>query len=689
MAPRKSTSNQKTSATTNIEVKNITDVSGEVNIAGGDIVKGFTAEQVSVLIKQITTTFEPKKFDGRSPYKGLDVFEETDAELFFGREKSVDDLISRVKESRTVFITGPSGSGKSSLVRAGLIPALRNGTVNALRSKQWLYATIKPGRDPIEALASAFSRLKSPELGDYFQQYVSQPEVLHKCAEAALSERSDQRLVLFIDQFEEVFTQLSADKAGAFIEMLAYAATVENGRVIVLFSMRSDFVSNCATYPQLNTLLNQQFVQIGAMQADELVSAIAQPALRVGLKIDPDLIVQIINDMQGEPGALPLMQFALRDLFDSQQAKGGMIALTLNDYLQRGGIHKSLERHADDAFAKLSANEQELARSIFSGLIEIGRGAKDTRRTAIFDELVPANTKMKDVETIVRKLADARLITTDEQSGKEIVTLAHETLIDAWPWLKKLVNENRDVIALQNEIAADAKEWDEHNQDSSYLYTGARLINVLEQLETKKLILSGTAKEFVLEGRTRQRRGQFALIGGISAIIVLLAIAVIIFGSQSRANAQLATIARARELVAQAILLRQEDFVLSLLLGVESFRIKDLPITQGVLLDNIVFNPQLVQYILENNAFPFSSSRVVAFSPDGKTLASSSDDNTIILWNMETHQPIGQPFSGHNKSIFGISFSPDGKTLVSSSRDNTIIRGMWKPINPSGSRLVT
>jgi hypothetical protein len=184
--------------------------------------------------------------------------------------------------------------------------------------------------------------------------------------------------------------------------------------------MRSDFISNCATYPQLNTLLNQEFLQIGAMQPDELVSAIAQPALRVGLQIDPDLIAQIIHDMQGEPGALPLMQFALKDLFDSQQEKGGMIALTLNDYLGHGGIRKSLERHADHAFARLNENEQELARSIFGGLIQIGHGTQDTRRIAPFDELIPASSNEAEVQAVVQKLADARLITTDEKDAVNI-----------------------------------------------------------------------------------------------------------------------------------------------------------------------------------------------------------------------------------------------------------------------------
>src|SRR6266498_144742 len=186
-----------------IATGDIRDVSGKVTIAGRDIYEGYTVEQVSLLLTQITTNYRRKPFDGRCPYKGLDVFEEEDADLFFGRERLVEDLVNRVKESRTVFITGPSGSGKSSLVRAGLIHALKQGAMKDRHSERWVYETITPGPKPREALALALSRVKSPALGNYFRQHAKQVKALDQCAESALTQRKDQRFVLFIDQFEE------------------------------------------------------------------------------------------------------------------------------------------------------------------------------------------------------------------------------------------------------------------------------------------------------------------------------------------------------------------------------------------------------------------------------------------------------------------------------------------------------
>ena len=657
---------------------------GGIRIDGdfsGSFTIGFTAEQVSLLLAQFTSKVQRKPFDGRCPYRGLKAFEEEDADLFFGRERLVEDLLGRVKESRTVFITGPSGSGKSSLARAGLIHALKGGAIQDLHSERWLYETLKPGREPLKDLALAFSRLKGPDLADYFEAHVHEAEILNKCAESVLSGRKDQRFVLFVDQFEEVFTQVNQETERlAFLNMLAQAVTAEEGRVILLFAMRSDFLSNCAPYPQLNALINQsRLFQVGAMQPEELVSAIALPAIQVGLPIEDELIARIINDMKGEPGALPLMQFALKDLFDSK--KGGVIALRLEDYLRHGGIQKSLARHADDSFAKLNASEQNLASSIFSGLIEIGRGTQDTRRTALFDELVPANTKPEDVLAIVSKLADARLVITDEQAGKDTVTISHETLIDAWPWLKKLVNENRDVIALQNEIINDAKEWEEHRRDASYLYSGARLANAREQLEAHKILLSEAARAFIEAGSrahadeleaARQRANQLRLRSlylsiALGAALIAVGLAVF-YALQSRYQTK---VSRAGELVAQSMVLRERNFQTSLLLAIEAFRSGETLLARGALLDDAYANPQLDQFLIG------SKGRVISFtfSSDGKMLASGGDDGTIVLWDMQSRQPIGQPFKGHTGSVWSIAFSPDNTMLASASADNTSI--LW------------
>ena len=375
--------------------QSVTNVSGGVNLdaqhdvnIGGDVIGrdkitvGYTLQEVEDLIVKLGSSFQSKPFDGRCPYIGLDSFTEDEADRFFGRDGLVADLLERVKASRFVLIAGPSGSGKSSLVAAGLIHALKQGALP--HSGRWIYTALTPGRDPIESLALAMSRLaNSPDAGQYIRRHATEADTLHRFAELVLSDQKDQRAIIFVDQLEEIFVQaVKQEERAAFLNLLTHAASIGNGHVTVLMALRSDFVSNCAAYSQLNALLNQQFLQVGAMQPDELVSAIAQPALHVGLKIDPDLIAQIVDDMGDEPGILPLMQFALKDLFDAQQAKGGLIALTLNDYFARGGLHKALERHANAAFAKLSEVEQAVARDVFSVLIQIGRGTPDTRRTA-------------------------------------------------------------------------------------------------------------------------------------------------------------------------------------------------------------------------------------------------------------------------------------------------------------------
>lgn len=667
-------SNEKKADISNVNAENNSIAIGSIAIGGnvqGNITignTGFSSEEVSSLLKEISSTFQPRPFDGTCPYKGLDVFEEEDAELFFGREKLIEELVSRVKASRTVFITGPSGSGKSSLVRAGLIPALKQGQIKG--SERWLYATMKPGRDPFEALGRAVSHLAGTTNAEdeIHTKGIKDPSIFTRWCEILLKDGREKRFVLFIDQFEEVFTQVSKEEERvAFLNLLNYAEDAENGRVILLFSMRSDFVPNCAVYPKLNATLNRQFIQIGAMQADELVSAIAQPALRVGLRIDPDLIAQIINDMKSEPGTLPLMSFALKDLFNKEQAKGGMIALTLSEYLENKGINEALQRHADAALAQLSEHEKKLAQSIFSNLIEIGRGTQDTKRTAPFNELVPADSKANEVQAVVQKLADARLVTTEE--GNEEYTITHEKLIDAWPWLKKLINENREAITLQNEIMNDAKEWEENKRDVSYLYSGGRLANIWEQVQKQRLALGKLAQDFVRAGRRRQQRNRTFAILAISAILITAIVTSINFNYQANEAQMLTKIALARQLTSQAQSINMTSNskqTIATLLAIQSLNLFPKEDAGRFLINNSL---TAVNACAKTHGDELLS---VTFGTDGKfkVLGNGINYNSLYIWESSTGDTISSTI--HDSGVNSLAFSSDGKYIASGNEDGSV-----------------
>ena len=331
------------------------------------VYQGLTVDQVADLVVELKHKDQPKVWNGRYPYIGLTAFQESDAQYFFGRESLVDDLLLRVQESNFIVIAGPSGSGKSSVARAGLFHALREGRLE--KSDRWLLATMQPKGDPITQLAQALERAtKSTQIGDAIRSDgASTPTLLQRKIEMHLTDDPSQRCVLLVDQFEETFTQ-TKDKAAraAFINLLTTAATADEGRTIILLSLRSDFISHCARYPELRALMSQQFQLVGAMDPPDLAKAITLPSLEVGAEIDPALVSRIMADMKGEPGALPLMSFALRDLFEAEKSeKGKPMDLTLPEYLDRGGIESALERHANKVFDDFSDEQKTLATGCF------------------------------------------------------------------------------------------------------------------------------------------------------------------------------------------------------------------------------------------------------------------------------------------------------------------------------------
>jgi len=659
-------------------------------------IEGFTAEQVRVLIADIRESYQPKPFDGRSPYVGLASFQEQDADRFFGREKISRELVARVATARFVVIAGASGSGKSSLARAGLFHALRNGALNG--SENWLYEILTPGRHPLEQLARVVSSFaKSTNAGDEMQQRGrADATLLHRWADIALGDQRTRRALLLVDQFEESFTQADEAERAAFFNLLLYAATIENGRVTIVCGTRSDFIGNWAAYPKLNALLNQGIHQIPPMQPDELVSAIARPALQVGLQIDETLVKQILDDMRDAPGALPLMQFALDDLFEYEKSKGGVIALTRDDYLARGGLQQALSRHADAEFAKLNADEQHIARNVFANLIEPGRGSVDTKRTALWSELAPSSTGATQVKNVVDKLATARLVTTDAKT----VTLAHERMIDAWGWLRKLVDENREAIALQNQINQDAQEWEQHGRDASYLYTGARLATAQEQVADKKIELGALAREFVDEGisardeakrkETQRTRRLIMAFGAAAAVFAVLAIVAFLaqqnaIRSEAKAQAE-STRAIEQQQTAEAERDRAEQAEADALSALdaadtaarEAGRQKNLAQSaEATAIAQAKISRARELAALARSLFdadPYKSKRDLATllaveanrEPDAITFESQD-----ALREFVSKYPLELVLRGHESQVTSAQYSHDGKRIVTASDDGT------------------
>ena len=488
-----------------VSVGNI-NVEGNIN-AGGDVHKtvihgqynyqGYTAEEVQALIVTLKNADQAEVWDGRNPYLGLNAFQEKDAEFFNGREELVSELLQRIHDGTTfIAITGPSGSGKSSVARAGLFHALRTGKIAG--SENWLLATMKPHGSPIEQLArAAENATKSIPTGDAIRQ---DPHIFMRQIGTHL-DTEEQRFVLLVDQFEEIFTQTKDPAVRAtFINLLTEAVAQPENRITVLISIRSDFISHCTVHPELPPLISKAMQLVGPMTPADLTKAITLPALAVGAEIDAALVSTVINDMKGAPDALPLMSFAMREMFEAEKTKKGEpMDLTLAEYTERGGLSEALERHANLVFADFSDDSKTVAEKIFARLIEVGKNGVDTRRTATMSELL-SQGPAADVHNIVNSFAadNVRLISTSGQADSQdaSVSIAHERLIEAWPWLRELIDSRRESIRIENEISEVAREWQANQQDPGYLYRSGKLEHAQEWLASGNQ-LQGLAADFI------------------------------------------------------------------------------------------------------------------------------------------------------------------------------------------------
>ena len=455
-----------------------------------------------------------------NPFKGLRAFDETDAADFFGRAVLIQELLGRLAEtddlSRFLAIVGPSGSGKSSVVKAGLIPALRRGGLPG--SENWFVVDFMPGAQPLAELAAALLRVTAQPPEDLLDRLQKDERGLLRCTRRILPADEEVDLVLVIDQFEEIFTLVDDEKVRAhFLGSLLTAVLDPQSRLRVIITLRADFTDRPLNYFDFGELLRHRTEFVLPLTPDELESAISGPAQRVGLDLEIGLVHRIIRDVGDQPGPLPLLQYALTELFERREGRH----LTLQAYQESGGVLGALGRRAENLYTGLGETEQEMARQLLLRLVTLGEGVEDTRRRVLRSELGALNYgRNKDqkiqegngIDSVITAFGRFRLLTFDRDpvTRGPTVEVAHEALLREWPRLRGWLDESRGDVRLQRFLAMAAAEWVAAEQDKGFFLRGSRLNQFAGWAAHTSLALTGDEQAF-LDASLAERRQREAV----------------------------------------------------------------------------------------------------------------------------------------------------------------------------------
>jgi hypothetical protein len=419
---------------------------------------------------------------GDSPYQGLPYFDVGDAGRFFGREQLTAELVAALApaaqraQQRFLAVVGASGSGKSSLVRAGLVASLQRGSVPGIDvtmpkgCRHWPTYILIPSARPLESLAVALTRhVESVTAATtLIDDLRGDPRSLHLYASRLLSGAPANRLLLVVDQFEELFTLCrDLNEQRAFVDALLSAA-LDYDQTVVVITLRADFYAHCARFARLRTALDSYQKYIGPMSRGEMQAAIELPAGQGQWTLESGLVRQMLDDVEDEPGSLPLLSHALDETWQRRRAR----RLTLAGYVAAGGVKGAIATTADATYSTFSPTQRAIARTIFLRLTELGEGVQDTRRRVAPAELQLQQTTAEQVSAVLKALADARLVTTDANE----VQVAHEAVIREWPLLREWLADDREGLRIHRRLTEAAQEWQANGGgDPNDLYRGNRL----------------------------------------------------------------------------------------------------------------------------------------------------------------------------------------------------------------------
>jgi hypothetical protein len=594
------------------------------------------------------------------PYKGLDSYGEADASIFFGREDLVHHIIQNLEDSRFLAVIGPSGVGKTSVVCAGVIPALRRGAIPG--SERWHCVVMRPGDNPTRGLFEALIA-DSPDVAPISSYGATVSVELSRYLEG-----SDDCYLLVIDQFEELFTisQFKAGELDTFIQILLDIATHWKRRVSLIIVLRSDYLSRLLELsPSWATLVEENIAFVGPMSAAALRRAVEAPAHSAGLAIEAGLTDLILRDAAGAVGALPLLQYILRALWERRQQG----YLTVEAYQFLGGLAGSLARDADAFFHTLSPGDNEKAMALLLRLVAVGPDGAFVKKVATVDELVFASSP-EDIRRILNYLVNSRMVVVSSDGFQTRVELAHEAIITAWPRFRDQIEQMSQFLRLRTRLGMAATRWQEANKRGDFLYPEGevRLLKSQELFDHHLTELSPLEREFLEVSMNAQRtrqRARFAVLASL-VILSLLTASLAIF---SWKKAEYANKQYMMATEAQFARTKEAEFARLATLGALSVVSPDgtrmLRVDPSGTLSLIDIKTGLKVELI---AAPSEAVSTAEFSPYGRLLAIGTNSGRVLIYDSETKSE-KMSFMGHESAIRRLAFSPDGRLLASGSDD--------------------